>query len=310
MIWGALAQSIPDIDFVAVLWLSPPEAFLAHRGFTHSLVFGLIAVVVFSVFADRIHKPRNIAFSKWLLFFFTAVFIHLFVDYFNNYGIGWLEPFNHTRFSCNSIYVFDPLFSLLSWMALIRLIVIGRYSLNRRLWWRIGLLAPLAYIVIALSIKLYITKVVNDNIDKQHILYTRYFSTPAPLQCFLWYIVVQTKNGFYIGYYSVFDYTPVISFHYVAQGKAFLKSIDDYESLQRLIRFSQQYYTVDIKHSDFVFNDLRFGQINGWSNPKAPFVFHYFLTHPTEDNLVIQKGRFSMFNYNGLIGLISRIAGN
>ena len=25
MIWGALAQSIPDIDFVASLWLGPAE---------------------------------------------------------------------------------------------------------------------------------------------------------------------------------------------------------------------------------------------------------------------------------------------
>ena len=42
MFWGALAQSIPDIDFIANLWMDVPSALLAHRGFTHSIFFYVV----------------------------------------------------------------------------------------------------------------------------------------------------------------------------------------------------------------------------------------------------------------------------
>lgn len=98
MIWGALAQSIPDVDFLASLWSTTTENLLAHRGFTHSILFALLIVPVFAMAADRIHRPHNIAFRTWIMFFATEVFLHLFIDGFNNYGVGWFEPFSHTRF--------------------------------------------------------------------------------------------------------------------------------------------------------------------------------------------------------------------
>ena len=68
MIWGALAQSIPDIDFIASAWLTTSENLLAHRGFTHSILFALLIIPIFALVADKIHKPHNIPFRTWLLF--------------------------------------------------------------------------------------------------------------------------------------------------------------------------------------------------------------------------------------------------
>lgn len=42
MIWGALAGSLPDIDVVSAMWLNPADRLLAHRGFTHSILFMLL----------------------------------------------------------------------------------------------------------------------------------------------------------------------------------------------------------------------------------------------------------------------------
>jgi inner membrane protein len=32
MLLGAVAQSVPDVDFIAALWMSPSGNLLAHRG--------------------------------------------------------------------------------------------------------------------------------------------------------------------------------------------------------------------------------------------------------------------------------------
>ena len=45
MLWGALAQSIPDIDFLASFWMNTTSNLLAHRGFTHSLLFCALIMV-------------------------------------------------------------------------------------------------------------------------------------------------------------------------------------------------------------------------------------------------------------------------
>ena len=131
MAWGALAQSIPDIDFVAAFWTDTTGNLLTHRGFTHSILFAVLIIPLFALLADKIHRPHNISFKKWLLFFSTEIFIHLFIDGFNNYGIGWLEPFSHQRYTFNAIYVVDLLFSTWSIVAFIMLLLLNKNSLRR-----------------------------------------------------------------------------------------------------------------------------------------------------------------------------------
>ena len=58
MLWGALAHSIPDIDFVAAFWLDTTSSLLAHRGITHSLLFCALIAVLMAWLAERWHRPH------------------------------------------------------------------------------------------------------------------------------------------------------------------------------------------------------------------------------------------------------------
>ena len=35
MLWGAIANNIPDIDVITSAWMGQADSLLAHRGFTH-----------------------------------------------------------------------------------------------------------------------------------------------------------------------------------------------------------------------------------------------------------------------------------
>jgi len=59
-----------------------------------------------------------------------------------------------------------------------------------------------------------------------------------------------------------------------------------------------------------VFNDLRFGQILGWQHPEGKFVFHYYLQHPGDNTLVVQRGRFEGWNWDAVKFLWFRVKGN
>jgi inner membrane protein len=134
----------------------------------------------------------------------------------------------------------------------------------------------------------------------ENIPATRYFTTPTPLQNWLWYIVAESDSGCYVGYRSVFDSKRGISFRYFPRNDSLFKNAASDEQVQKLIRFSQHFYTV-VKYGDtLVFNDLRFGQIIGWKNPDEKFAFQYYLTYPEENDLVVQRGRFAKWNLDAM----------
>ena len=310
ILWGALAQSIPDIDFIASSWLNTPESLLAHRGFTHSILFALLIIPVFALTADRVHRPHNIAFRKWIVFFAAEVFTHLFIDGFNNYGIGWFEPFSHSRYSFNAIYVADPFFSLWPGIAFFMLIILNRYSPKRKFWWKFGVILPCIYLGYCTINKIKMNNDVQQIFALQNIPHERYFTTPAPLQNWLWYVVSGNDSGYYVGFRSLFDSKNKIDFQYFARNDSLLNQVSNHEDLQKLIRFSQQFYTVEKWSDTLVFNDLRFGQIIGWQNHKEQFVFHYYLNNEDDNKLVVQRGRFAGWNWEVAKGLATRIKGN
>jgi len=310
MLWGAMAQSIPDIDFVTSFWMNTSSNLLAHRGFTHSFLFCVIITPLLALLAERWHRPHNIRLSKWILFFGGVIFIHIFIDAFNNYGVGWFEPFSHQRISFNAIYVADPFFSLWPGIACVALVYLKKWAPQRKKWWRMGLGLSALYLLYCLVNKVKIDTDAKDILQKQQISYTKYFTTPAPLQNWLWYVVAGTDSGYYTGFRSLFDSRKEIGFQYFPRNDSLLNPVRDHEDLQQLIRFSQQLYTVERWGDTLVFNDLRFGQVIGWQNPRGKFVFHYFLQHPEDNTLVVQRGRFEGWNWQTARSFLNRLKGN
>ncbi len=309
MLWGALAQSVPDIDFVAGFWLDTPSNLLAHRGFTHSFLFCAAITPFLAWIAERWHRPKNISFLRWLLFFGGVIFAHLFIDAFNNYGVGWFEPCSHKRISFHTIYVADPFFSIAPGIACLFMIYYRKFPRQRRRSWQFGLGISALYLVYCLINKYKIDSDVRQIFDKQEIQYTRYFTTPAPLQNWLWFVVAGDDQGYHVGFRSLFDKEKSIQFEYFPRNDSLLMPVRDHIEVQKLIRFSQQFYTVEEWGDTLVFNDLRFGQMLGWENPQSRFVFHYFLEHPEENTMVVQRGRFFGWNYNVFLELVRRIQG-
>lgn len=309
MLLGALAQSIPDIDFVASFWLDPVEDLLAHRGITHSIIFILLISPLLG-WLSRKTVSDQIPLIGWSIFFFTEMLIHLFLDAFNNYGVGWFEPFSNYRVSFNTIYVADPLITLFPAIACVVLIFMRGRTPFRKKWWRGALVLSSCYLLLCVFNKWQIDRDIRRAITKQNIPSARYFTTPAPLQSFLWMVVTGDEKGYHIAYRSVFDRSPDIRFQYFPVNEQLLSTIEHHEEVNKLKLFSQGFYTVEQWSDTLVFNDLRFGQIIGWHDPKERFVFHYFLQHPASNELVVQRGRFARWDAEVVRSFFSRIRGN
>ncbi|HMJ48717.1 MAG TPA: metal-dependent hydrolase, partial [Ferruginibacter sp.] len=248
--------------------------------------------------------------------FGAVILTHIFLDAFNNYGVAWFEPFSHYRISFNMVYVADPFFSIGPFISLAMLVILRQrdkareWNKKRRFWLRFGLILSFCYLGYAAFNKFIVDHDVKQQLARQDIKYNRYFTTPAPLQNWLWYVVAGNDTGYYVGYRSVFDNNKKMALHYFPRNKQLLDTAKCKKEVQQLIRFSQQFYTAEKNKDTLIFNDLRFGQIIGWQDPKEGFAFHYYLKPEIDNTLVVQRGRFAKWDGKVMRTLLNRMIGN
>ncbi|MGE0771919.1 MAG: metal-dependent hydrolase [Cyclobacteriaceae bacterium] len=306
---GAAAQSLPDIDFMASFWLSPAEDLIAHRGFTHSIFFVVVTSAGLALASSRWRSLATFNFKRWLWFFCLQIGTHILLDAFNAYGTAWFEPFSHHRVSFNTLFVADPFFTIPLAVACFTLLLRG-VEVRGRAWWSWGaLFMSIAYLAYGVANKLYIQDLFHQSLNEKGISYHQTLVTPTPANVWLWFMVAEADEGLHVTHQSVFDAVDYQPLTFFPRNKEVLNDVNDQLSVQQLIRFSEGFYVVRKYEGAWVFNDLRFGQMLGWDDPQAPFVFYYDLDDPNNNHLLIQRGRFAGWNMEAAGRFIDRIRG-
>lgn len=310
LLWGAVAQNIPDGDAICALWMDPSSSVLAHRGFTHSFLFAILFSALFAWMFQRRWGSPSTSFNFWWTFLGVQLFVHIILDGFNAYGTGWFEPFSHYRVSFNTLFVMDPFYFLPIGVISLVLLVIKK-SYKKRVYLALaGIAISSLYLGYALVNKFKIDREVQAAMTQKKITTRTYFTTPTPFNSWLWFVVATKEGGSFIGYRSVFDSKETtIDFQFFSRKDVLLNLANTPDVVSRLKRFSKDFYTVDIRKDTLLFNDLRFGQMGGWKEPRADFAFHYYLRPELDNKLVMQRGRFSGWDKGSMQAFIERIKG-
>lgn len=172
-----------------------------------------------------------------------------------------------------------------------------------------GIILSTTYLFYALYHKIKVNDVAEKSLAEAHIPFTNYMATPTPLNNFLWYIIARNDSGNNVGYYSVFDRSDKISFHFFPFNDSLLETVKNREDVKKLIRFSEGYYHAEKISDSLVFCDLRFGQTGGWDDGNAPFVFRYQLSEHADNTMVIQSGRLKASGSKSFNSMMKRIRG-
>jgi inner membrane protein len=310
MLIGALANNLPDIDVLTTFWTSPAKELLVHRGITHSILFALIASPLLAFAFMRLLRNNDVSFKRWLVLIGSGLFLHILMDAFTAYGTGWFEPFSHYRVSFNTLFILDPFLSIPMIIGSIILLILKRTAVQKRYWAAVSSLSlSLLYLLVTIFIKLNVNRVIEKDLADKHIPHEDYLATPTPMNNMLWYSVVKSGTGFFIGYYSILDKHPTLKWEYFDKNDSLLEPLKKEEEVKHLMQFSKNYYCMHQEDTFLNFSDIRFGQIGGWYTPQAPFVFNFDLTVKEQNRLHLQQGRFKTVNSKDLELLVERIKG-
>jgi inner membrane protein len=309
MLWGALADTIPDFDVFASPCFSDAQQLLVHRGFTHSFLFVAIASPLLGWLFNKWFKKAEVGWKSWALLFFFGLMSHVVLDSFTAYGTGWFEPFSNYRVSFNTIFVADAFYTL-PFLICVLIALIARNGSPQRLRWnKAGLWISSAYLLFTIINKWHVHDKITNALSKKNIVVTEVVTTPTPLNNFLWMSYSKDASGYWFGYYSVFDKTDNIDFYHVNKKDSLLRPFENNEDVKYVKRFSKGHYIMSMEDSTVYFNDIRFGQVGGWNGPDSSFVFAFKLNNRTDNSRALNRGKFKSSFKDAFVSLTDRIKG-
>jgi len=286
-LWGAIAGTIPDLDVFFRLIVHPIDGALMHRGFSHSIVFALILSPIIAWIVHRLYKKRYDFKLLWKLFFLGIV-THPMLDVFTNYGTELFWPFK-LRWTFNSVFVIDPLYTIpFGLLLLIALFLKRESSLRRKLNYS-GIIYSSLYLLWGVVVKLTILSHSAGYFEEQQVENSRTIVTPMPFTSFYWLILTENEDNFYFGYKSLF-----YSFHQdevvtVPKNQEALEHIQwsGKEYTEQLKFITNNYYSTEKKGDTLFCYDLRFGESSPFTDGqvKTPFMGYGMVI----DNGIVNK---------------------
>ena len=309
MLWGALADTIPDFDVFASPCFTSAQQLLVHRGITHSFLFLVVMSPLLGWLFSKWFNKSEVNWKSWTLLFFLGMFTHIFIDALTSYGTGWFEPFSSYRVSFNTIFVADPFYTIPFLICVIIAMIAKNGSAKRTKWNNTGLIISSLYLLFTLVNKFHVDNKMKDAFNKKNITAPNFVSTPTPLNNFLWMTYSPDKTGYWFGYYSVFDKTNDVEFYHVNKNDSLIMPFENDESVKLLKQFSEDYYVISKHDSTIYFNDIRFGQLGGWGKPDSSFVFSFKLNKNADNSMALNRNRFKTSMSDALTSLVNRIKG-
>ena len=309
MFFGAIAGSAPDIDAVMNFFVSDIDSLVLHRGITHSVFTACLAGPLLGWAVWKYYKGEKGPLSLWMAMMFINILIHLFLDTATMYGTMLLSPFSDYRFAFDNIFVVDPLYTIPVVVSFTALLILNRNHPARSNWNRAGLVVSTIYMAFTITNHRAALFALNESVNLSDKSPSAYFAVPTLFNSLLWNVVVLDQDTIRSGYYSVFDQDKKINFHTIPRNEYLEARVNDQDAVEKLKVFSKGFYCFTEQDGRIYFNDLRFGQVEGWTDPGSDFAFSFDLTPGADNSMVVQQGRIKGSSEEMLLSLWNRLKG-
>ena len=311
VLWGAIGGLIPDLDIIPGWFMDEVDRLVFHRGFSHSLLFSvLLSLIAGFLLHKRYRRTTKTTFQDWTLLFFLALTTHILLDCFTTYGTQVFYPFSTYKVAFNTISVIDPLYSMPFMICVVAVTFSKRHSRRRTIINYIGLGISTFYLLLTVVNKFYMASVFEKRLQYQNIEYQSISTYPTLLNNFLWRGIADAGDGYYVGYYSLFDANQNIQFRKILKNHQLLSQFKQYSEICKLTFFSKNEYALRRENGAIIYNDMRYGPASVRGD-NTDSVFSYRLERASKDQpeLKVTRAHSRTVNQAEFAYFIKRIFG-
>ena len=256
-LWGGVAGLLPDLD-VLLDHGDPVLNMVRHRAETHALLLLTLFAVPLTWLVTRVHKQRHL-FGWWYVALGLALVTHPLLDLMTIYGTQVFQPFTDEAYGLGSIFIVDPLYTLPLLLGVVA--ALGSKLPARGVRFNSGALAfSTLYLAWSAVCQAWVADHARQSLRQLGLPSEQLLVTPAPLTTMLWRVVAVDGDAFHEGFYALMDAGRPMQFNTFERGEALAKQHASHPQVQRLARFTDGFYKVQIKGENLVVTDLRMGQ--------------------------------------------------
>lgn len=288
---GLAAGLLPDVDVLLMPFLSPENVLWHHRGATHSFFVLALTAPLWGWLAarwlERTKKPSRAGFKLWTLVFLVGTLSHVMLDILTVYGTQAFWPFTREAIAIPALFIIDPLLTFPLLFGVIAALMRPKGSGGK-----IGLSISLAYLVLAVGLKVVHLNHVGNELDRQGIAYDRFSTASGPLTPIIHNVKVATGDTIWVGNTGLFDTDRTLRLSPISRNTQALNGWKDTPSGEVLTWFANGWYRAEpIAPDKLAFIVLKFGRSDLWLTPSAGFIFVYHLTRDASGKVSMEQVR-------------------
>lgn len=275
--WGAFLGTFPDLD-VFIPMGNDVDNFVYHRSFSHSFfVLGILAPL-FAWLITKVHPNELVNKKKWKICAFVVLWTHIILDSFTVYGTQLFWPLSTHPVSIGSIFIVDPVYTVPLLLGLI-ISLFARKTRRATLANNFGIVFSSVYLLWTLAAQYQMKQSALESLKVEKLNFSKVLSQPTPLNSLLWRFVAVSDDGYYVGYRSIFDKQPLVSFKKYPSQNQLLRNIQEHVPVTQLQNFTHGFYSVDEENKIIIISDLRMGL-----EPKS-YVFRFAVAEKMDSKI-------------------------
>ncbi|MFC4654314.1 metal-dependent hydrolase [Rheinheimera marina] len=296
IVLGAVLGTAPDLD-VLIERGDPLSNMTGHRTETHALFYlALLSPLLGWLLARYWSRP-----DWWVRFTLAvgAVLIsHPLLDSLTIYGTQLALPFSNTPYGTGSVFVIDPLYTLLLLLGVGS--CLARPASRGNLY---GLSLSSVYLLLGLATQWLVSEKATAQLAKEQQPSAHVLVTATPFNTALWRVLVMQENQYLEGYYSVFDGDNPIRWQAFARDSALRTQFATLTAVKQLDWFSAGFYQLEQQQQQLVLTDLRMGM--------APYYNFRFVVAKLQQGqwqiVAVEQAQRPAFNRQSLTWLWQRM---
>jgi inner membrane protein len=258
-LWGGLCGTLPDLD-VLIDHGDPIRNMTFHRTESHALFYLTLLSPLLAWLVHRLHGD-GASFRRWWLATWLALITHPLLDWLTIYGTQLGLPFTDHPFAVGSVFVIDPIYTLLLVFGLGAAALAARARPGSgRGWNLLGLALATGYLAWGILVQAHVTTLAEASLRQQGLGNERLLVVPTPFNTVLWRVLAIDGDSYLEGFHSLLDEGDDIAFERHPRGLDLFERYRHDWYVDRIAWFSHGFFRMRREDGVLQISDLRMGQ--------------------------------------------------